>query len=199
MGGRLDNPPLRSDPRAQPEADTGGKSSPPVPARHINESSEAPGQEAILVSACLLGESCRYDCQSCKNEAVLSWLEGKNTISVCPEQDGGLPTPRAPSEIVSGQGADVLHGDATVRSKDGADNTDAFVRGANAALEMAKRYGATVAIMKAKSPSCGAGTIYDGSFSGNLAVGDGVTTALLKINGIRVITEDEISNDESKT
>ncbi len=199
MGGRIDNPPLRVDPKAQPETDAAGKSSPPVHARHIDESSEVQRQETILVSACLLGESCRYDGKSCKNEAVLSWLEGKNYVSVCPEQDGGLPTPRAPSEIVSGKGADVLHGEATVRTKNGADNTNAFVRGANAALDAAKRYGVTVAILKAKSPSCGTGKIYDGSFSGDLAAGDGVAAALLKINGIRVMTEEELPVDDSKT
>lgn len=199
MGRKIDNGAARLDSRVQPETVAAGESPRPVHARHIDESSETPGQETLLVSACLLGESCRYDRKSCKNEAVLSWLEGKNYISVCPEQDGGLPTPRAPSEIVSGKGADVLHGDATVRTKNGADNTDAFVRGANAALDAAKRYGVTVAILKAKSPSCGTGKIYDGSFSGDLAAGDGVAAALLKINGIRVITEEELPDDDPKT
>jgi uncharacterized protein YbbK (DUF523 family) len=109
-------------------------------------------------------------------------------IPVCPEESGGLPTPRPPAEIVGGDGNDVLDGTAKVMTDDGTDVTEAFLKGAHHALEAAQSNGATHVILKARSPSCGCGDIYDGTFSGTLTSGDGVTTALLKRHGIIVTT-----------
>jgi uncharacterized protein YbbK (DUF523 family) len=107
-------------------------------------------------------------------------------IPVCPEESGGLSTPRPPAEIVGGDGDAVLDGKAKVMTADGTDVTEAYLRGAHHALEMAQSHGATHVILKARSPSCGCDTIYDGTFSGTLTSGDGVTTALLKRHGITV-------------
>ncbi len=111
---------------------------------------------------------------------------------VCPEEDGGLGTPRPPAEIVGGDGHAVLEGRARVLTRSGRDVTDAYVRGAEIALEAARREGAETAILKARSPSCGKGCIYDGTFSRTAASGDGVTAALLARDGITVLTEEEL-------
>jgi uncharacterized protein YbbK (DUF523 family) len=142
----------------------------------------------ILVSACLLGVNCRYDGGNSRDENAINRLKTDELIPVCPEEAGGLSTPRPPVEIVGGDGNDVLDGKAKVMTVDGEDKTEEFLKGAQHALELAQSQGATCVILKAKSPSCGCGTIYDGSFSGTLISGDGVTTALLKRHGIEVIT-----------
>ena len=111
---------------------------------------------------------------------------------VCPEVDGGLGTPRPPAEIVGGDGADVLAGRARVLTAGGADVTAAYVEGARRALRAAQEAGATRAILKTRSPSCGKGDIYDGSFSRSLRAGDGVTAALLAEHGIEVLRDDEV-------
>ena len=134
----------------------------------------------LLVSACLLGCECRYDGKSQPNEAVLRLRDTYDLIPVCPEQMGGMPTPRVPSERVGDR----------VLTKDGTDVTDRFLRGAETALHLAKTLGATAAVLKARSPSCGKGAIYDGTFSGTLTKGDGVTSEKLVANGIRVFTEE---------
>ena len=133
----------------------------------------------VLVSACLLGQSCRYDGQSkpCGEAAAL--LEKCCVIPVCPEIMGGLPTPRPSAER---RGAQVVN-------CAGEDVTAQFCRGAEEALRLAKLFGCDTAILKEKSPSCGCGEIYDGTFSKTLMAGDGVTAALLKENGIRVMGE----------
>jgi uncharacterized protein YbbK (DUF523 family) len=113
-------------------------------------------------------------------------------IPVCPEQLGGLSTPRARQEIQGAFGEAVLDGKCRVKNKNGEDVTRELLQGAKETLEIARHYGVTEFIGKAKSPSCGCGKIYDGSFSGKLTDGDGVTTALLKRNGIEVITEEEL-------
>lgn len=138
----------------------------------------------ILVSACLLGCACRYDGQSKPHSAVENLMKKHTLIPVCPEIYGGLPTPRPPSEIV---------GDRVI-SSEGRDVTDAYTRGAKEALRMAKQFRCTVAVFKAKSPSCGKGKVYDGSFSRTLRDGDGITAELLRKNGIFVYTEDEIED-----
>ena len=136
----------------------------------------------ILISACLLGCACRYDGKS-KTHPAVELLRKKHTlIPVCPEIYGGLPTPRPPSEIVGDR----------VQNSAGADVTDAYRRGAAEALRLAGLFGCKVALLKAKSPSCGKGKVYDGTFSRTLTDGDGVTAALLQQHGIRVYTEDEI-------
>jgi uncharacterized protein YbbK (DUF523 family) len=136
----------------------------------------------ILVSNCLLGCECRYKGDGCRCDGVLALAPEHTLIGVCPEQAGGLPTPRDPSEI---QGERVM-------SCSGADNTEHYSRGAEIALHLAKLNQVDFAIMKAKSPSCGKGRIYDGSFTGAMCDGNGVTVSLLLQNGIPVFTEDEL-------
>ncbi len=133
----------------------------------------------LLVSACLLGAPCRYDGRSKRNEAVCALAEAFELIPVCPEVLGGLPTPRTPSE---------RRGTRVVR-KDGRDVTVEYRRGAEAALETARREGAAAAVLKERSPSCGSGEVYDGTFTGTLTAGDGVTAEVLKAHGFAVFGE----------
>ncbi|WP_294358114.1 DUF523 domain-containing protein [uncultured Clostridium sp.] len=139
-----------------------------------------------LVSMCLCGVNCKYSGGNNYDETVLKIVNEGDAIPVCPEIMGGLDTPRVPHEIVGGDGFDVLEGRAKVISKDGDDNTVAFIAGAEKVLEIAKKLNVKEVIFKSKSPSCGNGKIYDGSFSGTLIDGVGVTTALMIKNGIRV-------------
>lgn len=136
----------------------------------------------IVVSNCLLGCACRYKGDDCKNEQILKLGENHTIIGVCPEQMGGLSTPRDPSEIVGNK----------VISSAGRDVTAEYTKGAETALFLAQLNRADFAILKAKSPSCGKGLIYDGTFSGNKIPGDGVTVQLFKKHGIPVYTEDEL-------
>ena len=138
--------------------------------------------KAILVSRCLLGDPCRYDGASRPCPAVEALRARYDLIPICPERDGGLPVPRVPCE---------RRGDCVV-SKDGRDLTAPYRLGAERALERAKESGANVAVLKSNSPSCGVGRIYDGTFSGNLTDGDGVTAELLKAAGIELYTESDI-------
>ncbi|MBP1743678.1 MAG: hypothetical protein H6Q58_656 [Firmicutes bacterium] len=142
----------------------------------------------ILVSACLCGTNCKYNGGNNLNREVLGLLAEGKAIPVCPEQLGGLATPRSAMEISGGTGADVLDGRARVVSSSGTDTTENFIRGAREVLSIAKAAGAKEVILKAKSPSCGCGLIYDGTFSGRLIEGNGVTAELLIRNGIVVIT-----------
>lgn len=137
----------------------------------------------LLVSACLLGCRCRYDGKSCANENVIALKDRYELIPVCPEQLGGLPTPRNPSE----------RKDGGVFMNDGTDVTKAYRKGAAESLYLARTLGVQKALLKAKSPSCGKGLIYDGSFTGKKIEGNGVTAALLLENGIEVFTEDELT------
>ena len=140
-------------------------------------------KKKILVSACLLGVSCRYDGKSKPNEEIIALSDKYEFVSVCPETDGGLPTPRTPSERIG----------ELVVMKDGRDVTENYRRGAENALEICKMNNIDTAILKARSPSCGSGKIYDGSFTGRLIDGDGVTAVLLKSNGITVLTEEDFA------
>jgi len=143
----------------------------------------------LLISACLVGLNSRYDGTSkCYEQARQLVLEGK-AIPVCPEQLGGLPTPRPPAEIQRLDGDAVLRGMAKVLTKAGHDVTDSFVRGALETLKLARLAGVTQAILKDGSPSCGSRLIYDGTFSGTKKPGKGVTAALLASSGILVLTE----------
>ncbi|MFB8239057.1 DUF523 domain-containing protein [Kitasatospora purpeofusca] len=142
--------------------------------------------EKILVSACLAGVPCRYDGRSKDSPQALGPLAAGRAVVVCPEGAGGLPTPRPPAEIVGGDGADVLDGRARVVDATGADCTEEFIAGARAALAAAEAAGARRALLMARSPSCGCGRIYDGTFTGELRPGDGVTAALLRRAGIAV-------------
>lgn len=145
----------------------------------------------MVVSACLAGRACRYDGSANAHDVVRGLVASARAVAVCPEADGGLPTPRPPAEIVGGDGSDVLAGRARVVTRDGRDVTTAYVLGAYRALRAAREAGARVAVLKARSPSCGRGALRDGSFSGRIVAGDGVTAALLAANGITVVTEEE--------
>ena len=137
----------------------------------------------FLVSACLLGEPCRYDGRSKPCEAVIKLQEQHVLIPVCPEVMGGLPTPRIPSECQR---------DGRVVNQAGEDVTEAYRTGAEAVLNIARRSECDGAILKERSPACGKGRIYDGSFSKTLTEGNGVCADLLLKNGIRVIGESEL-------
>ena len=143
-----------------------------------------------LCSACLLGIRCRYDGKSKSNEKIIAYSRREILIPICPEQLGGQETPRPDSEISGGDGYDVLNNRARVIESNGKDVTKFFVSGAEEVLKIAQLYDINEAILKQRSPSCGLGQIYDGTFSKNLISGDGVTTALLKNIGIKVISEE---------
>ncbi|SHE65505.1 Uncharacterized conserved protein YbbK, DUF523 family [Seinonella peptonophila] len=145
-----------------------------------------------IVSACFAGIECRYDGRANRVTKIQEMIKKGEAIPVCPEQLGGLSTPRLPAQIVGGSGEDVLDGKAKVIDQAGNDVTEAFIRGAEQALQMAKLTGATEAILKERSPSCGSCVIYDGTFEGTKKAGQGVTTALLKRHGIRVKSEEEL-------
>ena len=142
----------------------------------------------ILVSACLCGKNCKWDGGNNKNQKLLDYMESMNgdveVHEVCPEQMGGLSTPRPASEIRAE--------DRRVVNTEGRDVTEEFERGAELALQVAKEYGCTLAILKERSPSCGCHGIYDGTFSKKIVDGMGKTAELLTANGIRVIGESEI-------
>lgn len=134
-----------------------------------------------LVSACLFGINCRYDGRSKPDKKVIKLATKEILIPVCPEQLGGLPTPREPQEQ---KGSRVF----TISGKDVTEN---FERGAQQTLTIARLLKCKEAIFKQESPSCGCGRIYDGTFTGKLIKGDGVTASLLKKNGIRIMTEED--------
>ena len=149
----------------------------------------------IIVSACLLGENCKYSGWNNKSENVIKYLEDKEYILVCPEQLGGLSTPRNPSEIITygnKDGNDVLSGCTKVLSNKGIDVTKNFIQGAEETLKIAKEHNAKTAILKAGSPSCGYKKIYDGTFLGNKIQGMGVTAAILNKENIALLDEDDI-------
>ncbi len=150
--------------------------------------------EKILISGCLAGALVRYDAKRVPiRDKWLKKLLGKGLLhECCPEVDGGMPIPRPPAQIVGGTGIDVLAGRARVMDVTGCDVTDFFLRGAEYALSVVKKQKIKVALMKEKSPSCGSGFIYDGSFTGQLIDGDGVTSALLRQNGVRMFSESKI-------
>ena len=130
-----------------------------------------------IVSACLAGVKCRYDCQSKAREEIINLVEQGKAIPVCPEQLGGLSTPRPPAEVIGDKVLDI----------NGNDLTEHFLKGATEAYQILKLVKSREAYLKTDSPMCGVGHIYDGSFSGTLAKGDGIFTRLLKKNGIKTI------------
>ena len=140
-----------------------------------------------IVSACLLGQNCKYNGGNNLNEEVVEFCRNHKYVTVCPESAGKLPIPRPPAERVG----------ESILTKEGKDVTDAFVRGADISLrscmEMARISGEEIegAILKANSPSCGVGQIYDGTFSGTLTEGNGVFAGMLKRLGVEIITEKE--------
>ena len=140
-----------------------------------------------IVSACLLGQNCKYNGGNNRNEDVVEFCRTHKYVTVCPESAGRLPSPRPPAEQVG----------STIMDKNGNDLTEAFIRGAEISLkscmEMARLSGEEIegAILKANSPSCGVGHIYDGTFSGTLTEGNGVFAGMLRRLGIETITEKE--------
>lgn len=139
----------------------------------------------ILVSACLMGENCKYSGGNNRNEDVISFLKGKEYLCICPEEFGGLQTPRPPAEIIGDR----------VLDKEGKDVTKAFYLGAEKTLALALEHHAECCILKANSPSCGCGTIYDGTFSGKKVKGNGITADLLLKHGFKVISEKKLKKD----
>lgn len=136
----------------------------------------------ILISACLLGVSCRYDGAAKPHPLAGKLAERHELVPVCPEQLGGLPTPRPPAERQGGR----------VTARTGADVTEPYRRGAEEAMRLCRLLGCRAAVLKERSPSCGRGEIYDGTFTGTLAAGDGVTAELLVSHGIPVYGESRI-------
>lgn len=139
-------------------------------------------KEKILVSACLLGIDCKYSGGNNLNEKVLEYIKDYEVIPVCPEIMGGLSTPRPPSERI---------GDKVLNNQ-GTDVTNEYTKGALETLKLAKLFNVKKALLKAKSPSCGKGKIYDGTFTSTLIEGNGVTVDLLESNGIEVISEQDL-------
>lgn len=137
----------------------------------------------ILVSACLLGKKCKYNGGNNLNQGVLDFVEGHEVIGVCPEQLGGLSTPRLPAEIVAG----------VVTNKEGVSVDNEFRKGAQAALTIALENKADLAILQSRSPSCGVKEIYDGSFSGKKIKGQGVFAKLLVKHGIKVLDAEDVT------
>ncbi|WP_141433198.1 DUF523 domain-containing protein [Bacillus sp. 03113] len=146
----------------------------------------------ILVSSCLAGVECRYNGTHKLVEKIQELVKQEKAMMVCPELLGGFSTPREPAEIVGGTGKDVLTGKARIFSKSGTDVTDLYLKGAYKTLELAKQLGATCVVLKEFSPSCGSQMIYDGSFLNQKESGEGVTAALLRREGYKVISENEL-------
>ena len=139
-----------------------------------------------LISACLVGINCKYNGENNFNEKALELVRNEKAIPVCPEQLGGLMTPRIPAEIK------LVNGKRRVINKNGEDITVQFEKGANEVLQLCKKLNIDKVILKQKSPSCGFGKIYDGNFNGTLIEGNGITSQLLMDNGIEIIDLDEI-------
>ena len=141
----------------------------------------------LLVSACLLGVCCRYDGCGKENAAVTALSEKCEVVPVCPEQLGGLPTPRIPCE---------RSGDSVIAA-DGSNRTEAYLRGAEEAFKLYRLTGCDAALLKARSPMCGRDSVYDGTFSRKLIPGSGVLAEKLLQNGIRVYTEEDLPGEIS--
>ncbi len=138
----------------------------------------------IMVSACLLGENCKYNGGNNRNEKLLGMLSGHEVIPVCPEVLGGLPVPRIPAEIQNGR----------VMNRKGEDVNDAFHSGAQKALEIAKQTNPGMIILQSRSPSCGVKEVYDGTFSGTLIPGQGIFAEMAQKAGFRVVDVEEVKS-----
>lgn len=135
----------------------------------------------IAVSACLLGENCKYNGENNYSFSLVKILENHQVIPICPEVMGGLPTPRTPAEVVNG----------VVLTKEGRSVDAEFKKGAEIALDLVKKYGADLVVLQSRSPSCGVGVIYDGSFNGKLIEGNGIFVKALNKEGIKAIDVEE--------
>ncbi|MGH9212660.1 MAG: DUF523 domain-containing protein [Acidimicrobiales bacterium] len=142
------------------------------------------GSSPLIVSACLLGVRCNHEGEANTSSAVVALGERHRLLPVCPETAGGLPTPRP---------AAALQPDRCVRTADGSDVTEAYRRGAGHTVRMARAAGATAAILKARSPSCGCHQVYDGSFRRTLVAGEGITARALRDAGVPVYDEDDVA------
>jgi uncharacterized protein YbbK (DUF523 family) len=162
---------------------------------------DAPHKPALLISACLLGVACNHEGRGSPRAIVDELARRYRLVPVCPEVLGGLPTPRPAAELTGGDGADVIAGadGARVVNIDGEDVTAAYRRGAEAAVALAQAVGATRAVLKARSPSCGAAAVYDGTFSRRLVPGRGVTAAALAAAGLEVGSEEDAAAAASPT
>lgn len=138
----------------------------------------------ILVSACLLGIDCKYSGDNNLNIELMKFLKDKNYIPICPEQLGGLKTPRKPAEIIGNK----------IITNEGNDVTENFIKGAEESLKISKIFNSKIAILKERSPSCGSNLIYDGTFKGKKIKGEGITTKLLRENGIEVYSEESFKD-----
>jgi uncharacterized protein YbbK (DUF523 family) len=154
------------------------------------------GKKVVMVSGCLLGIPCRFDGTSREVPELRSILADYQLISFCPEAAGGMKSPRLPAEIQGGDGAGVLTGSAKVVNRIGEDHTKEFLMGAEAVGKLVQKYHPDFVVLKAKSPSCGVGQIYDGTFTGTLREGDGVTAALLRNAGVKVYSDIELKKIE---
>lgn len=155
------------------------------------------GEGPVLISACLIGVACTHGAEAKTRAWALRLVAEGRAVPVCPEVAGGLPIPRPAAEIERGDGAGVLTGDARVTDEHGVDVTDAYLRGAAGARAAAERAGARTAILKARSPSCGVGATYDGTFSGTLVPSDGVTAAMLRAAGMQVISDEDVFDPQA--
>ena len=138
-----------------------------------------------MVSGCLLGENCKYNGRNNYSEKVAEFIKGHEVVSVCPECLGGLPVPRVPAEIVNGM----------VINKEGENVDIQFRKGAEIALEIARKESIDLAILQSRSPSCGVKQIYDGTFSKNIIDGQGIFAKLLKENGFQIIDVEDFNTD----
>ncbi len=145
-----------------------------------------------LISACLLGMRCTWSGNDNKNDRAIELSKVETLIPVCPEQLGGLATPRAPQEIQGGTGEDVLDNACRVLNRNGEDVTTEFITGAEETLEIVRQLNIKEFIARSRSPSCGCSQVYDGTFRDRLIDGDGVTTALLRRSGIRITPEEDL-------
>ena len=145
-----------------------------------------------IVSACLLGKNCKYSGGNNLCPEIIKFLEDKEYYEICPEVDGGLPTPRFPSEIINGDAKEVILGNNKVINSNGDNVTKEFITGAEKAVSFAKVNNITHAILKSNSPSCGVKEVYDGSFSKKRVQGLGVSALMLKEEGIELIDSDDL-------
>ena len=148
---------------------------------------ESGSRPALLVSACLLGVRCNHEGAANTNDAALALRATHRVVPICPETAGGLPTPRPAAE---------RQPNGTVRTVDGVDVTEWFERGAAHAVRVAEAVGATRAVLKARSPSCGCAEIYDGSFTRTRVAGEGVTAEALRRAGLEVVSEDDLMPED---
>jgi uncharacterized protein YbbK (DUF523 family) len=145
----------------------------------------------IIVSACLAGVNCRYDGKNRENALIQKLISKRLAVPLCPEVLGGRPVPREACEIIGGTAAQVLAGTACVRDKNGKDVTEEVLDGVKIFMKAVARMNVTAVILKTKSPTCGRGKVHDGTFTGKMIDGNGVLTAALLKEGVKVYTEED--------